>query len=424
LNLIQNYNQSTTGFTVSASYPIKRSFKRLGVTYSFSKSSVQAFSQASQNLFETLAFRGIASGNSALTGIYTSSVTPSFLYSTVDNPLRPHSGKSLSLAVPLAGVGGNVRYVSPVFEFKQFKPISGFHFSRDGRNVFGYRLQASYVTGFGGEVAPPFNRIYSGGENEMRGFDIRSATPYAFVPTRVAFALMNPDGTPVPINPGPVSPNYNPVTIPIPAYTIASVGGDTAIVNNVEYRIPIAGPVSFAFFNDFGLDFVIKNSELRESTEGYYALESSLFGCPILENGTCKGGYPVSFNPTLKPIYGTNFVPRDSIGGELQVILPVVNAPFRIYYAYNPLRLYETLPSQCPQPNLNVPFVPSNKVPQCLITPGLFPGGSNITGTFNPGNPASGDGYYTYNQARTLYGQTYYLREPRKTFRFTVSTTF
>jgi len=28
-----------------------------------------------------------------------------------------------------------------------------------------------------------------------------------------------------------------------------------------------------------------------------------------------------------------------STGLELQVFLPVVNAPFRIYYAYNPLRL-------------------------------------------------------------------------------------
>ena len=30
-----------------------------------------------------------------------------------------------------------------------------------------------------------------------------------------------------------------------------------------------------------------------------------------------------------------------SNGAEVQVILPIVNAPFRIYYAYNPLRLYK-----------------------------------------------------------------------------------
>ena len=32
-------------------------------------------------------------------------------------------------------------------------------------------------------------------------------------------------------------------------------------------------------------------------------------------------------------------MPRMSNGAELQVILPIVNAPFRIFYAYNSLRL-------------------------------------------------------------------------------------
>jgi hypothetical protein len=30
-----------------------------------------------------------------------------------------------------------------------------------------------------------------------------------------------------------------------------------------------------------------------------------------------------------------------SLGAEISVIMPIINAPFRIYYAYNPLRLYE-----------------------------------------------------------------------------------
>jgi outer membrane protein insertion porin family len=412
LNLIQNYNQNTTGFTVSAQYPIKRSFKRIGVTYSFNKSSVQAFSQASQNLFSTLAFRGIA-GQNALTGIYTSSITPSFLYSTIDNPLRPHGGKAISIAIPFAGIGGNVRYVSPVFEYKQFKAIQGFRFKPTGRNIFGYRFQASYVTGYGGDVAPPFNRFYSGGENEIRGFDVRSATPYAFVPTRVQFALTNPDGLPVPICPCPPNPNYNPVQVPLPIYTIASVGGDTNFVGNAEYRIPIAGPVSIALFDDFGMDFVIKDSELRQSTEGIYSLTSALYGCPILnQDGTCKGGVHETFKTTLSPIYGTNYVPRMSTGAELQVILPVVNAPFRIYYAYNPLRLYETLPGSCPQINLVEPvgYTGAPGAAPCLINRNLFPQG--------------GAGDHTFADALSLYGGSYTLREPRKTFRFTVSTTF
>jgi len=30
-----------------------------------------------------------------------------------------------------------------------------------------------------------------------------------------------------------------------------------------------------------------------------------------------------------------------STGAELSVLMPVINAPFRLFYAYNPLRLYE-----------------------------------------------------------------------------------
>jgi outer membrane protein insertion porin family len=81
-----------------------------------------------------------------------------------------------------------------------------------------------------------------------------------------------------------------------------------------------------------------------------------------------------------------------STGLELQVFLPVVNAPFRIYWAYNPLRLDETINSPIP------------------ITRNMFPPG------------AAGD--YTYQLARDQFAPQFRLREPRKTFRFTVATTF
>jgi len=92
-----------------------------------------------------------------------------------------------------------------------------------------------------------------------------------------------------------------------------------------------------------------------------------------------------------------------STGAELQVILPIVNAPFRIYYAYNPLRLYKDLPQQLALPN--------------VCTPG-------ITSCFRNFFPTSGAGEYSYQQAVQFYGANYTLREPRKTFRLTVSTTF
>ena len=38
--------------------------------------------------------------------------------------------------------------------------------------------------------------------------------------------------------------------------------------------------------------------------------------------------------------------------------------------------------------------------------------------------PPGGAGDYTYAEAQAGYGAQYLFREPRKTFRFTVSTTF
>jgi outer membrane protein insertion porin family len=95
----------------------------------------------------------------------------------------------------------------------------------------------------------------------------------------------------------------------------------------------------------------------------------------------------------LRPISGTNGIMRMSTGLELQVILPVVNAPFRIYYAVNPMRM-------------NTIAMP----PETTITRSMFPPG--------------GAGDFTYQQAIATYGTGYHLHEPFSTFRFTVATTF
>ena len=44
-SLTQNYNQSSTGVNFSVSYPLRRSFKRVGLTYSWDKSTITTFSQ-------------------------------------------------------------------------------------------------------------------------------------------------------------------------------------------------------------------------------------------------------------------------------------------------------------------------------------------------------------------------------------------
>ena len=193
-------------------------------------------------------------------------------------------------------------------------------------------------------MAPPTSRIYGGGESDVRGFDIRASSPYVFIPQRVEFNLTNPDGSLVPRD--PTNPSLGNVVIPIPVYRLQPIGGDTQLTTNLEYRIPIVDQVTFAFFTDFGLTFNVQPSQLRTSAAGLTSVNSPSYGCPIFVNGACYGGQAVHFSPYYNTVPGSNYVPRMSNGAELQVILPIVNAPFRLYYSYNPLRLYRNLPQQ------------------------------------------------------------------------------
>ena len=405
-SLLTNYNNSTTGLTISTSEALRKLFRRsgvarIGLSYSLSKSGITTFNQNTLNVFQTLAFRSGIEGQNQLNGIVTSIVTPSFSFSTLDRAVGPHNGKDFNIAFQLAGVGGNTKYYAPTATYRQFFPMKGLRIDREGHNVLGYRVEVSNIAGFGGQVAPPFNRIYGGGENEVRGFDVRSSSPYTFIPTKVMFNLTNPDGSNVPRD--PTNPALGNVQIPLPIYRLASIGGDTSITANVEYRIPIVNQVTFAFFTDFGLTFNTQPSQLRQSVEGLTSINSPLYGCPQLINGDCFGGQSVKFPIYLKDVPGTNIVPRMSSGAELQVILPILNAPFRLFYAYNPLRLFEDLPQQLALPNT------------CA---------AGQTACFRNLFPNSGAGLYSYQQALQFYGSDYILREPRKTFRLTVSTTF
>ena len=384
LQNLQNYTQSSVGFTTSISYPLHRSLKRVGITYSFDNSSLIALSDASKALFTNLAFRGI-NGPNALNGIITSKILPSFSINTLDAAYQPHHGKQIFLGGELAGIGGTVKSVRPIVQYKQFFPM------QKRRNAVGLNFQASFLTGYGGLVAPPFQRFYMGGENDLRGFDIRSISPIAFLPNKTIINLTNPDGSVVLKNPN--NPRQGPYQIPIPIASIVQPGGDFSTFGNVEYRISIVGPVTLAPFMDIGVDPIIRQSQLRINSGQLSDINTASFGCPALDiSFNCVGGQHLTFSQFLKPAAGTNWTPRMSTGLELQVMLPVINAPFRIYWAYNPVRLYGTATSPT------------------AITRNMFPEG------------AAGD--YTYQQAINSFGSNFTLREPRKTFRFTVATTF
>jgi outer membrane protein insertion porin family len=392
---LQNYSQQSEGFTTTFSYALHRSFKRIGITYSLDNSNLNPLSTASKTLFDYLAFRGVY-GPAAVNGIITSKIFPNFSFNKLDSGISPHSGSQMTAGIEIAGLGGSVNSVRPIIQYKRFIPM------QNKRNTIGFNVQGSFISGFAGLVAPPFQRFYMGGDYDLRGFDTRSVSPIAFLPNTNVITLMNPDGTPVPKN--PANPGQGNWTIPVPVDQIVFPGGDLSVFGNIEYRITIAGPVAIAPFLDTGVDPILRPSQLEIAPTQYSQLISTYYGCPILDAGfNCipassatggVGSQKLTPPPSkyLQVLHETNWTPRMSTGLELQMFLPVVNAPFRIYWAYNPVRLDD------------------QATPPIPITRSMFP------------DNAAGD--YTYDLARQRYSPRFLLREPRKTFRFTVATTF
>ena len=186
--------------------------------------------------------------------------------------------------------------IRPAMEYRHYisdRWLSG------GRNVFAFNLQLQYVQSFGGRsVVPFFDRFFIGGENDIRGFDIRSISPIAVTLTR----QFDFNGNPI-IDPKTGLPQ-------VLESAPFAIGGDSVGIFNFEYRIPIAGPLMMAGFYDIGITRAMRKSSLGDF-----------------------GASDVSI------IDGTNNRLRGSTGVEFQFTLPIVNAPFRLIVAYNPQRL-------------------------------------------------------------------------------------
>jgi outer membrane protein insertion porin family len=234
---------------------------------------------------------------------------------------------------------------------------------------------ARYITGYTGTTAPPYSRFYMGGENDIRGFDIWGISPFAYIPSQSQVQVLNNDGSPrtQKILNSDGSITQSPVYQQIPIYQFIAPGGDTSVVTNFEYRIPIVGPVMLAYFFDAGIDKLLMPDQLRLNPARIDQL---------------NGLFPeAGFRPQAIVVPDTEKV-RTSTGLELQVLMPVVNAPFRIYWAYNPT-IVETI--------LQPPIVADRS---------YFPNAA------------------TFLNAVSQFGQPTPFRERRSTFRFSIGRTF
>src|SRR5258708_16463639 len=128
-----NYVSNSRGFTVFTSYPLKRSFARVGLSYGYTIQNINTLTSAATSYYTYLNFLHI-NGPNVLDGIKSSTITPSFTYNTVNHPITPTAGKALSVSLQFSGsiLGGTVNQIEPVIDAKYFhrglsaKPVIGF----------------------------------------------------------------------------------------------------------------------------------------------------------------------------------------------------------------------------------------------------------------------------------------------------------
>lgn len=414
------FTQTTYGANIFATAPLSElffkkrrftQFSRLGLTYQLSATSIkdpEINASADPSARIPVIYRQ--------PNILTSRITASFVYDTrqpAANGIDTNSGKSLSVSLGFAGLGGDVRTYSPSLQYSQFIPIR--KKNSKSPEVLAFRIMASTIgtwsltdkirnansLGFIGGI-PAYERFFLGSENDIRGYESRAISPVAafdtYVTSRNVVVATNGFGTAETATGLSTRDTNELITIgqltgisgANPALFTRNfrfIGGDTQLLANVEYRLPIFGPATVALFGDVGSVFNLRktgqqiiNSEFLpdDTFLGFGRLTAlGLINTPVLEssfgtilyyrgrvmtktdfvNEFCRGnrsGCPTTLSPQVQQLFLRGDVQQNSllnvdgaqfgklrdwkasVGAELRVQVPIVNVPFRLIYYYNP----------------------------------------------------------------------------------------
>jgi outer membrane protein insertion porin family len=279
------FTRTSYGASIFASAPLSEfyrkrrftQFSRIGASYQFSRSNVTD-PEVNRDPNNPGQFIPVVY---AQPNIITSRGTLSFSYDTRNASIDPTTGREFSLAVALAGLGGDVRTYQPTLSYTQYFPMR--RKRSEHPEVFGFRIIAGTVGSFATtskvrnsnslafvDGVPIFERFFLGDEFTIRGYNVRSISPIApldtFITSRNVVIAQNDFGAPVEI------PGLPPGAANIGVFTgisgsnvaslprsFTSVGGDTQLLGNFEYRIPVVGnTVSLAAFADIGTAFNLR----------------------------------------------------------------------------------------------------------------------------------------------------------------------
>ena len=323
------FTQNTTGGSLFATSPLSEFFRprsrrfvqiarasRIGLSYSFSRSSIEEPPINEQNNPNTLIPVVFAQPN-----ITTSRITPSFVYDTRNGTIDPTQGSQVSLALATAGLLGDVRTIQPTVSLINFRPVRRKRSEKP--EVFGFRIVAGHVRSWGitSKIAtaqqtslsfingvPIYERFFLGDEFTIRGYNVRSISPIApldvYITSRNVSASTTGTGdiaAPAGLAPGLAAQLSQLGTFTGPAGNnsvqisrdFRFLGGDTQLLGNFEYRIPIFGPVQLAAFADIGSAFNLSGGSDQTFSTNFLADQ------PFLGGSGGLGALVARRNPTL-----------------------------------------------------------------------------------------------------------------------------
>ena len=241
-------------------------------------------------------------------------LTPALTHDTLEGGLDPLRGLRLISGAETNGraFGGNINTVRPWVDFRQFVPLNQ-GLLRGDRNVFGYRLRAGHIAGYGRpfdartlsviDGVPISSRFFLGGETEVRGYPINSIAPLA----RVDRLLVIGDSLPL-----------------LLSSDVQPIGGDTELIANAEYRAPLLRRLSAAAFFDIGASFNARGVKEQQFISPVQITP------PIPNTFLITAVRPLGDIADQIPNY------RISLGFELRIMVPIANFPLRLIFAYNP----------------------------------------------------------------------------------------
>jgi outer membrane protein insertion porin family len=195
------YQGDTTAAGVRFGFPTSE-YGAVGLRYTYKIDRISPFAGAPLEV-------QLAAGETK-----TSLLGYSFVYNTLDDPLKPTKGLVFSFTQEFAGLGGSLRYLRTQGSFGYYHPL--FNDSVIGS----INLQSGYITGYDGQTIPIQERFFKGGDS-FRGF---------------AQAGVGPRDTVVKGDTGAVGGNVFAIAtaqIKLPSFLPESYGVETALFSDV-----------------------------------------------------------------------------------------------------------------------------------------------------------------------------------------------